>query len=1391
MSAADLHRITMASDLHDELSPEDPWDIDFRFDESNWSRGTVSRRMWLQDEYVRAYGTRRPWQLPGSTRTRSQWVQQDFARSFSNEERALYAQDTKAWMDFKPSNRYGDSARSALLPEPPTEPPPKATTATPEGESGAGEGAVHTTSTSTGEPVRSGIAGFLKDGGPKGQDFAEAVTQIRTEQDSFVDSNGTQGTGTQATATQEVESGDSLFSTKKVAPGVEMAEFDTTAEEGTGTGTGTTDHRIRGFQTEEGEGKFTILDSDDDASFVDSDVEADDAVDVEESRVEGQVVRDGDSRVVEPQAVEPLQDRNDINSPVTQKDLDDLAMEAEPYGLDRPAAMDQRSFWGKFKDTLFRRKTGGLSEPLLQGQEMVQLGDRPTALELAPDLEAPTIDAFDGVVKYMESPEGGSMSKAAMAQELGIGVGSNGGLWIQGATLKEWTYKQLNNVKLAPMIAPLTMWLNEVSPVAGNYLNIGMAGMDLLTTGDPFALLLLGAGQLWAETGRVRQRVISNDHPDKEYGSRYGYVREGDKWYPALYKDRFMSTGMGAHDGNMTMTYGSEIVNFLDGESNWLPAVVDGVDKKFTVQDHELDKTVSQTGAQFDSKEFLDERQVTRNWYFLSPEDMASVRDGSKSFDSYINDNSKFNPAQVEFNDWRKAMDIGQDWKWSSAVSTIGVNATVNDYDGSAGLDRTLREIDNTKLGWDDSWEAGKTMTQDEWVQQAADAKGSTLWEPTLRPASNYMFDTILRDHLDKLYKTQRLAAQESGFDKTYQSQLGKVFEDTTDAKRAATGRREEGATVWSSMYLDTGKDMPVAADANALAQQMQDIEMYTDRTALQRNYLAQKAQTRYWMQQVSNQGGSTDLMHYLYGRDTFAENPWGTRNMTLQSLDEYSEYTADYTGVDSEYMGKILEDISDPLWRVQHPDIGSMKMPYNKWDQAHLANMPGWVAPWQNANEGLLPTLTGALAGRNYTDLMDDYRGEAYTRMSGEANARARDWVRRTGKVDPNLKILGVERDMENRNLTQSVDDPHGRLDDPFDEGIHTYVKPGENSPGTFYNPVTGDYELTEDEQKRRDDAEAAQAAQGQDKDKDGKAVATQEEEQQERSAHEHKTTQDVSMLESGMGDVDDEFLDDFLRDRHGLDKPEEWRKAEKLPGADETDFLKTRKGGLWDNELPPGFYMDAGPYGQAHIFFNGKMVPGTPSGTPEGTEGAMRYWIDRAEQAEADTQAEADKTRKAEAEAEAEQAQAEAEQSQADTAAAAAAKLRRHQEWVAEQEEADATRQARWAERDARYADFKHADRTKGDIAAQKEHFAAEEEWRKTGVELGFLPAGGGPPVNSHGFDPVQHHTHVHSVPLPASVDHEEHHFVPMSTAFHNAIAALEAGPSASPPPQHVKVV
>ena len=646
------------------------------------------------------------------------------------------------------------------------------------------------------------------------------------------------------------------------------------------------------------------------------------------------------------------------------------------------------------------------------GTEMLQRHQQPTSEELGvPEfgqaerdgLSALITDQMDRVPAYRDLGTG-KMNAGGLAREMGLGVGKGGGLWITKATFGEWMGKQGKGLLLAPIMIPLTNWLNSVEDNLGDYVSLGLVAGDLLMTGDPFGLLVMGVAEIYTESARVRQRLIDNDIPDKAYGSRFGYIRRGNHWMPAFFNNKFESTGLFAYDNNVTMSYGSDIGWFMDGEGNWRPQFTDAHASEidFVMQDDELNGKMEETGFVYplvehyygyeeappmsqSSKQMVDMALFTRDWYFLSDEDQKAVQDGSYDFKAYEQDKSSWNNTKLELDDWRNALTIGKEWKWAPEVHKLGTDAHVPHYDGARGLDRVVREnitfvpggIGNFGGELNQARQEGYTYQMYKEENQRGEGRVGNY--DSYKVGFDYIKNTALMDHVHALYKAQAVAAGESGFRALYEKP--DEFYDYEAAEAMAQEYKDKGwgnvavlsppeQTAWSSMYLDTQKDLPIARSSSALAEQLDRIELYTDRTPAQRNYLAQKAQVRYWMGQVSSLG----------------ETDWMLENLVSES---------GYNGW-----------LSGSQGRAWIREGGTSKL-----------DQPGWVKPWQNANDQVLPDFTG-LNENSMEDIMHD--GDDLQEFSDGAAQNAAKRIKETGGWDPNILIATGEKvDMESSGRT------------------------------------------------------------------------------------------------------------------------------------------------------------------------------------------------------------------------------------------------------------------------------------------------------------------------------------------------------------------------------------
>ena len=102
------------------------------------------------------------------------------------------------------------------------------------------------------------------------------------------------------------------------------------------------------------------------------------------------------------------------------------------------------------------------------------------------------------------------------------------------------------------------------------------------------------------EIQKQNWRKLENDNPDANYGKRYGFVREGGKWYPAFLTRAERDEGwLGSDRTQIRMSYGKDLKFKREkGTGRMIPYFDEGAyrQKDFHVWDNELDVTNEQSG---------------------------------------------------------------------------------------------------------------------------------------------------------------------------------------------------------------------------------------------------------------------------------------------------------------------------------------------------------------------------------------------------------------------------------------------------------------------------------------------------------------------------------------------------------------------------------------------------------------------------------------------------------------------------------------------------------------------------------------------------------------------------------------------------------------------------
>ena len=630
--------------------------------------------------------------------------------------------------------------------------------------------------------------------------------------------------------------------------------------------------------------------------------------------------------------------------------------------------------------------------------EMTQLGERPGFTDIAGTMPA---DAIGGLreLAQITMDEGFGPKDFLMESGAAINPAEPNTMMFNPKMLKNYVIKQAKGTVYSLALSPLINWLNDQNTGMGNLVVAGLAAFDIMNSADPLGAIMFGAQQMIQMFGNAHQKALDDDTPDDKFGTRLGYVREGDTWYPAVYDSKFESTGLLASDGERAMDYGHQLLWGFDGEGNWIPVVPDANNKRFVVDDEVWKDETLFNGVSVTGKEFVTTtgaatghpkmNNIARDWYLLDARETAAVLLGKKKIEAWTQDPTKLGSVGQQINDWRKALDTGHDWKWSSAIQTMGKGAAVNSYEGSRELQRLMAEgvdymtagLRNTDLG--DDYGTGDYAT---YIKSQTDGTGNQ--DHNMRSHfGEFVYNDVIKDHLEALYRTQRIAAQDAGFEEAFGGKADAIGHTTDDSTRETAVQRKDmegstGPTVWSTMYLDTAKDLPTAKDADELKAQLDQIEMMNDRTPNQRNYLSQKVQTRYWLQQATTLGDSEHLFEYLYGSHVqtytgdshiYHEDPYGMSTITGAAASEYAALSGN------------RQAGAEPYYQ-------------------------GFAMPWQNAGEDFLPGLTVAgLEGTNVTDYMSDKVKTSYAKISDDARANSAAWARSTANLNPNSMLEGL----------------------------------------------------------------------------------------------------------------------------------------------------------------------------------------------------------------------------------------------------------------------------------------------------------------------------------------------------------------------------------------------
>ena len=464
---------------------------------------------------------------------------------------------------------------------------------------------------------------------------------------------------------------------------------------------------------------------------------------------------------------------------------------------------------------------------------------------------------------------------------------------------------------------PFFSYIDRVSgtPWISRAIQGTMAVAGLVMTGDPFGVI--AAPILWGmqEVQKQDRRKLENDNPDANYGKRYGFVREGKKWYPAFLTRSERDEGwLGSDRTQIRLSYGKDLrFKRQKGTGKMIPYFDEGAyrQKDFHVWDNEVDITNQQSG-----QAWRDQADPLRDFYFLDDDETNTFLKnlgGGDTVSKYLDDRDHTFTAeeQTAIKASQKSafdmMKVHDDLNWSDTWEKYGTEEQKEHYGHYTAYTDTLLDINRGLETWQDylTSESGNIYTTRQDENQYSGAKafrrvindsGYLGYQGELKGQMNRPIGTTLMEMQDNpdngigwekeyhhqrshytdeaiwlgqewfrargtLYKSQKRAGEAMHFDK--------VFTNPDNMK--------EDAPIWMTsqfpqdlqqnawrLYIDGSWEIGDTSTDESFAEALRHIEASGDsgligthdyRSSNQRDYLANKAYVRYLSDKLDSMG--------------------------------------------------------------------------------------------------------------------------------------------------------------------------------------------------------------------------------------------------------------------------------------------------------------------------------------------------------------------------------------------------------------------------------------------------------------------------------------------------------------------------------------------------------
>ena len=165
--------------------------------------------------------------------------------------------------------------------------------------------------------------------------------------------------------------------------------------------------------------------------------------------------------------------------------------------------------------------------------------------ELGEGLEDP--EALSGLADFFSDP-----SEVVNLSSSGLGTAGN--------ALLGFAKARIIDLGVGAALSPVFNAINDATqgPWASRDIQLGLATLGFLLGGDPFGLIAAPIGWMIQEFMQDRASEMSNDNPEKMYGKKWGYVREGGKWYPAVAVEEVRDRG-DSDFSTLRLMYGKDV----------------------------------------------------------------------------------------------------------------------------------------------------------------------------------------------------------------------------------------------------------------------------------------------------------------------------------------------------------------------------------------------------------------------------------------------------------------------------------------------------------------------------------------------------------------------------------------------------------------------------------------------------------------------------------------------------------------------------------------------------------------------------------------------------------------------------------------------------------------